>query len=59
MVTERDADPQGLFPDVFHFDSTTVGPEMVTPTKVRESTSTATLLNTRITFYKGSLTLTL
>ena len=36
-VTERDAAAQGLFPDVFHIDSTTIGPELVTPTKVRNT----------------------
>ena len=36
-VTEWDAAAQGLFPDVFHIDSTTIGPELVTPTKVRKA----------------------
>ena len=36
VVTARHADAQGLFPDVFHMDSTTVGPELVTPTKFED-----------------------
>ena len=36
VVRERDALAQGLFPDVFHVDSTTVGPELVSPTKFED-----------------------
>jgi hypothetical protein len=36
LISERDANPQGLFPNVFHVNPTTIGPKLVTPTKFED-----------------------